>query len=342
MFSWLTGCATFAAPGYEGPVSKNFDGKQFLNEEPMQQHKRMDMLRWMVNRKQGPWPEWVDAEPGPKPPERVGQGDLRVTFINHSTTLVQLDGLNILTDPVWSDRVGPTSWLGVKRHRAPGIRFEDLPPIDAVLISHNHYDHLDLPTLQRLAEEHNPKILVGLGVNAYLQENGLHNGHDMDWWKSVQIGETEITFVPARHWSSRGLTDRAATLWGGFVVSSPTGSVYFAGDTGWGSHFEQIGERFAPIRLAILPIGAFLPVWFMKDVHISPEEAVEAHEVLGASTSIAVHYGTFPLADDGMLEPIVRLDLAKAKRYPNLPRFWALDFGEGVDVPEVSETSPGQ
>lgn len=163
----------------------------------------------------------------------------------------------------------------------------------------------------------------------------MTNGHDLAWWESTEIDELSITFVPSRHWNGRGLTDRETSLWGGFVVTSEAGSVYFAGDTGWGRHFEQIGEKFAPVRLAILPIGAFKPRWFMQDVHISPEEAVKAHEVLGASTSVAMHFGTFALADDGLFEPLVRLGLAKAKRYPNIPRFLTLEFGEGVDVAEL-------
>ncbi len=333
----ISSCSTFASPKYDGPITETFDGEHFVNQDPVRDHGFLDMLRWTVNRDRGPWPNWIESVPGPKPPNRVGQGELRVTFVNHATMLVQIDGLNILSDPVWSMRVGPKPWLGVKRHRDPGIRLEDLPPIDVIMISHNHYDHLDMPTLKRLAKKHNPKILAGLGVQALLQQNGLTNAQDLDWWEETQLGEIAITFVPARHWSSRGLTDRKTSLWGGFVVTSASGSVYFAGDTGWGQHFEQVGKRFAPIRLAILPIGAYRPRWFMRDMHISPDEAVNAHEVLNASTSIGMHFGTFPLADDGQLEPTISLELAKAKRYPHLPRFWTLQFGEGMDVPEVAE-----
>lgn len=329
------GCSTFASPRYEGPATETFNGEHFVNQDPVHEHGFLDMMRWSVNRERGLWPDWIDSMPGPKPPDRVGPGELRVTFVNHATTLVQIDGLNILTDPVWSMRVGPKPWLGVKRRRDPGIRFNDLPPIDVVVISHNHYDHLDMPTLKQLAEKHDPKILAGLGVQALLKQNGLTNTKELDWWEETQFGEIKITFVPAQHWSSRGLTDRRTSLWGGYVITSVDGSVYFAGDTGWGRHFEQIGQKFAPIRLAILPIGAFRPLWFMSDVHISPEEALRAHDALQASTSIGMHFGTFALADDGQLEPTLRLELAKAKRYPDLLRFWALEFGEGIDVPKV-------
>ncbi|MBA2664404.1 MAG: MBL fold metallo-hydrolase [Bradymonadaceae bacterium] len=334
----LKGCSTFASPIYEAPPSEHFDGRQFINPDPIDDKGFFDFLRWVSTRKPGYWSDWTDAQPGPKPPERVGMGELRVTFVNHATTLVQVDGLNILTDPVWSMRVGPRPYLGIKRRRPPGIRFEDLPPIDAVLISHNHYDHLDIPTLERLAQAHNPKIFVGLGTNALLECHGLTNGQDLAWGQAEQLGpETTIVRVPAQHFTNLGLTDRNNSQWGGFVITSPAGSVYFAGDTGWGSHFEEIGEQYAPIRLAILPIGAFRPQWFMAPVHISPDEAVDAHEALGAQTIVAMHFGTFALADDGQFEPPIRLDLSAAKRYPVLPRFWVLDFGEGRDVPGIGE-----
>ncbi len=213
--------------------------------------------------------------------------------------------MNILTDPVWSYRVSPVTWAGPRRHRAPGIRFEDLPPIDVVAVSHNHYDHMDVATLRRLRDVHAPLILVGLGNSAFLEREGLSGTRDLDWWESVDLGQgVRATSVPARHFSARGPGDRDRALWTGYVFSGETGSAYFAGDTGYGSHFAEIGKRLGPIDVALLPIGAFRPRWFMSPVHIDPQEAIQAHRDLGASVSIPMHYGTFPLGDDAETEPL--------------------------------------
>src|SRR5437588_11149750 len=231
--------------------------------------------------------------------------------------------MNILTDPIWSERTSPISSVGPRRHRPPGIRFEDLPPIDLVLVSHNHYDHLDVPTLRRLS---GAPILTPLGNAALMRRHGI-SASELDWWQTKGIA----TLVPAQHFCSRGLTDRDRNLWGGFVISSPFGNVYFAGDSGSGEHFAQISKRFQPIRLALLPIGAYLPRWFMKPVHIDPAEAVEAHAVLGAATSVAIHFGTFHLGDDGLETPV--RDLQRAIAAAGNPRFWIVGQGEGKDVP---------
>ncbi len=312
----------FAAPRYRGPISDHFDGRRFHNPGPGWQSERA-FLKWQFNRQRGYWPRWMDAPYGPPPPKRVGDGQLRVTFVNHATTLIQIDGMNILTDPVWSERVSPFGFAGPKRHRAPGIRFQDLPPIDIVLVSHNHYDHLDVATLQRLAGS---KIITPLGNAALMKRHGIV-ASELDWWQS----EGPITVVPAQHFSARGMSDRNRNLWGGFMIASRSGNVYFAGDTGWGNHFEEIARRCQPIRVALLPIGAYLPRWFMRYAHIEPAEAVRAHFVLRAQTSIAIHFGSFELGDDGQFEPV--RDLERAIVANNDPRFWILDHGEGRDIP---------
>jgi L-ascorbate metabolism protein UlaG (beta-lactamase superfamily) len=331
-----TGCL-LSAPGYEGPATPYFDGKRFRNEEP-QPHGFGDFLRWITNRDRGPWPaEALPVPPAPPPPERVAGGGLRVTFVNHSTVLVQVDGLNLLTDPVWSDRVGPASWLGVKRLRAPGLRLEDLPPIDAILVSHNHYDHLDVPTLRALSGRFGAPVITGLGNSELLRRKGIPGGVDLDWWQSTPIAPgVTVTAVPAAHFSGRGLFDRDRTLWCGFVVEGPSGRVYFAGDTGRGPHFAEVRRRFGPVRLALLPIGAYRPRWFMSPVHVDPAEAVEAARVLEAGTSVGIHFGTFPQADDGIEEPVRDLEAALGSlRREGLapPRFLALGNGESADVP---------
>jgi L-ascorbate metabolism protein UlaG (beta-lactamase superfamily) len=256
-----------------------------------------------------------------------------VTFINHATTLIQVDGVNILTDPIYSDRPSPVPFLGPRRVRPPGVRFEDLPPIDVVLVSHNHYDHLDVPTLERLAKAHRPRFVVGLGNKALLDEEGIPGGVEVDWWESVEVAPgVKVTGVPAQHRSNRGLTDQAATLWAGYVVSSSGGPVFFAGDTGFGPHFARVAERFGPMRLSILPIGAFRPAKAIAPVHMGPEQALEAHRVLGSGTSVAMHFGTFPLALDGQDEAKYLLLRLLMREQPR-PRFWVLGFGEGRYVP---------
>jgi L-ascorbate metabolism protein UlaG (beta-lactamase superfamily) len=313
-----------AGPHYHGPRSDHFDGRRFRNDSPLWQTER-SFLQWQMNRRPGFWPRWIDTPPGPRPPARVD--DLRVTFINHSTLLIQMDGLNILTDPIWSERCSPVSFAGPKRHRAPGIRFDDLPKIDIVLVSHNHYDHLDVPTLRALQSRFHPRILTPLGNSALMARYGIHS-EDMDWWQSKGI----VTLVQSQHFCARGLSDRNATLWGGFVLAGKRGNVYFAGDTGWGGQFAEIARRFSPIRLACLPIGSYLPRWFMMAAHIDPAEAVEAHRILGAKTSVAMHYGTFELGDDGEMEPVNDLRIALAAK--GNPPFWIIEPGEGRDVPE--------
>jgi L-ascorbate metabolism protein UlaG (beta-lactamase superfamily) len=254
--------------------------------------------------------------------------------VNHATVLIQMDGLNILTDPVWSERIGPVSWAGPKRHRPPGIRFEDLPPIDVVLVSHSHYDHMDMPTLASLRDEHGPRFYTGLGNEPVLAAGGIDGAVEMDWWDEVEIADgVTLAFVPARHFSGRGLCDRNRTLWGGFAIRGPAGTVYFAGDTGAENDFERIRDTYGAPRLAMIPIGAFLPAWFMQPVHTSPEQAVEVHERLGAGVSMPIHYGTFRLGDDGQFEPVERLAKALIERPDALPDFWIMGFGEGRNVP---------
>jgi L-ascorbate metabolism protein UlaG (beta-lactamase superfamily) len=327
----------FAGGSYRGPATDHFDGRRFHNLGEVRRGGLLPFWRWQFDRLRhgaGRWPRWIDAPPGPRPPERVAGAALRVTFVNHATTLIQTGGRNVLTDPTWAERASPVSWAGPRRHRPPGIRFEDLPAIDVVLLSHNHYDHLNIPTLRRLARDHRPRFVTGLGNGALLAASGVGPVTEMDWWQEAPLGAgVTLTCVPARHSSGRGLRDRGATLWCGFVLGGAAGPVYFAGDTGWGRHFEEIARRFGPPRLALLPIGAYLPLWFMAPVHLSPVEAVRAHEVLGARTSVAIHFGTFRIADDAEAQPVAELRAAQARSGEAARDFWVLGFGEGRDVP---------
>lgn len=330
------GACVLGAPRYEGPVSDHFDGERFHNPN----HARLGdhgfgaFLRWQLERERGPWRSYEDAPPGRKPPERVTDGRLRVTFVNHATVLVQQDGVNLLTDPIWSERCSPFSWVGPTRVRPPGLRFEDLPPIDVVVISHNHYDHMDLPTLARLDAVHHPRFFVGLGNAPILARAGIERVTELDWWDAQPIAAgVRLHSVPVQHFSGRSLGDRDRTLWTGYVLEGPAGKVYFAGDTGFGPHFAAAAERLGPFRAALLPIGAFRPEWFMSPIHISPEQAAEAHEILDPVVSVAIHFGTFPLADDGQHEPVRRLAEALGRSGIPRRRFWVLGFGEGREVP---------
>lgn len=313
------------------PVVEHFRDGRFFNPG-VAAHGFGTALQWMTHRKPGPWRPWIDSTPGPKPPTRVEGPALRVTWVNHATVLLQTGALNILTDPVWSRRVSPVRFTGPQRHRAPGIRFDDLPPIDCLLISHNHYDHFDRPTLKRLAAGHRPVVFCPLGLAAPLRRLGFSDVCELDWWQSRPWGDTQIHCVPAQHFSARTPWDRNRTLWCGWLLDTPQGNLYFAGDTGFCGVFADLRDRFPAIRLALLPIGAYEPEWFMGPIHMTPEQAVEAHEILRASTAIAIHFGTFALADDGETAPVERLHRALSVRNDQ-DRFWVLTEGEDRLVP---------
>jgi L-ascorbate metabolism protein UlaG (beta-lactamase superfamily) len=281
---------------------KHFDGSRFFNPGQPQARGWFDVLKWQLASRPEPSPRFIaDVEPS-KPPARVEPGELRVTMINHASVLIQHSAVHILTDPVWSERVSPFTWIGPRRRRAPGVRFEDLPHIDLVLLSHNHYDHLDLPTIRRLASHSQPRFVVPTGVAPLLWSYKIPAG-ELDWGNSMDASNARVHCVPAMHFSARGLFDRNRTLWCGYVIEAKDGLIYFAGDTGFGRHFAMIRERFGPPRLALLPIGAYQPRWFMSPVHMAPEDAVKAHEILGARSSIAIHHGTFQLTDEAIDTP---------------------------------------
>jgi L-ascorbate metabolism protein UlaG (beta-lactamase superfamily) len=267
----------------------------------------IDVLRWKLTSRAETSPEFVADNLRPDLATPVAPHEIRITMVNHSTVLIEQAGRTILTDPVWSKRASPVSWTGPKRHRASGIVFPDLPKIDIVLISHNHYDHFDTRTLRQLAAHHSPAIIVPLGLGALVRKLGFRRVEELDWWAEA----LSIRSVPALHFSARGLFDRNRTLWCGYTFETPAGMVYFGADTAFGSHFEQIRERLGSPRIALLPIGAFEPRWFMQTVHMSPAEALEAYRVLGARESIAIHHGTFQLADENIDRP--RLDLTRCR-----------------------------
>jgi L-ascorbate metabolism protein UlaG (beta-lactamase superfamily) len=315
-----------AATGPKFP--KHFDGKRFYNPDAPQVRGFLDLLRWKLTSRPEPWPGFVaDVEPC-TPLARVEGSGLRTTLVNHSTVLLQQRGSNILTDPIWSERASPLSWIGPQRHRKPGVSWENLPPIDLVLLSHNHYDHLDLPTLRQLAARGDSTFVVPVGVGRLLRSENIGPVHELDWGESCSFPSLTIHCVPAMHFSSRGIFDLNQTLWCGYMIEGPERLTYFAGDTGFGNHFAQIQEMFGSPQLALLPIGAYEPRWFMSPVHMAPDEAVRAHEILGAKTSIAIHHGTFQLTDEGIDAPVKEL-LACRKD----ASFRILKNGEFADTP---------
>ncbi len=251
-----------------------------------------------------------------------------ITWVGHATLLVQLDGVNLLTDPQWSDRASPLSWAGPRRFTPPGVRFEDLPPIHLVVISHDHYDHLDVATVTRLAETHHPRFLVPLGIKAWLADLGITDVEELDWWQSRAERGLTVTCVPAHHFSGRTLLDRNRRLWAGWAVQGRGRRLYFAGDTAMFGGFKQIGERLGPFDLALLPIGAYLPPVIMKAVHITPEEALQAFEDVRGQVMVPMHWGTFDLAEEPLTEPPRRLAAEASRRGLGDDRVWMLRHGE--------------
>ena len=307
------------------------DGRFFNPGAPRQ--KFSQFLKWIFRRDLGAWdkPVRIVVEDDP-PPARVDGTGLRVTFVGHSTFLLQTAGRNLLTDPVWSERVSPVTFAGPKRHRAPGLQLDELPRIDAILLSHNHYDHFDRATLAQLLDRHRPAVFCPLGLAKPLRRIGFKDICELDWWQHVAWCGLTVHCVPAQHFSARGPFDRNRTLWCGWMLEDEPGSVYFAGDTGFGSLFEEIAKSFPRIRLSLLPIGAYRPEWFMGPIHTSPEQALKAHRILRSAQSIAGHFGTFPLADDGQKDAVERLQHALLQEPSERP-FWILKEGEGRDIP---------
>jgi len=308
-----------------GQFPRHFDGKRYYNPDAPQALGLLDVLRWKLTTRPEPSPRFIaDVEPS-IPPRRIEGSGLRATLINHSTVLLQQRGANILTDPIWSERASPLSWAGPRRKRKPGAAWEDLPPIDIVLISHNHYDHLDLPTLRRLTARGDSTFVVPAGGSRLLRARNIGPVQEMDWGESLSLSDVTIHCVPAYHFSSRGIYDRNETLWCGYVIERRERLIYFAGDTAFGPHFAWIREKFGSPHLALLPIGAYEPRWFMSPVHMAPDEAAKAHEILKSKISIAIHHGTFQLADEGIDTPKKQL-AADAS-------FLVLKNGEFAEIP---------
>lgn len=313
-----------------------YDGKRFGIDGHRGEAGFAALMKWQLSGKRARWPKWIEDVSHPPLSERIHDDSLRATWIGHSTVLVQTAGLNILTDPFLSARASPMRWAGPRRVRAPGLQPHSLPPIDIILLSHNHYDHMDLPGLKALSRHHDPHVVTPLGNGRYIRR--ARTGFEiteLGWGDSITRGSAAITVVPALHWSKRGLFDANRALWGGFVIETPGGIIYFAGDTGFGNGqiFEDIHRTFGSPRLSLLPIGACEPRWFMKAQHMNPEEAVAAHLLLRSRRSLAIHHATIQLTDEAIDAPANDLQAALKERGLEPGAFLVPGIGQPVAIP---------
>ena len=318
---------------YSGPPGPNFDGTRFFNPGGAPPKGFGDLLKWQTGGKRAKWPDDIAITPA-RPAARVP--DLTITMVGHATLLIQVAGLNLLTDPVWSHRASPFSFAGPRRATAPGIRFDHLPRIDAVLLTHNHYDHLDTETLPRLHAAHDPLVITPLGNDAILHDAvpamRVETGN---WGHSLRLGHSTVHFEPCHHWSARGTRDRSMALWSAFVLDTPAGRIHHIGDTGFdhGRPYRHLPEKHGPIRAAILPVGAYEPRWFMRDQHQNPAEAVEGFLLSGARHAVGHHWGTFQLTDESRDAPLSALSAALKSKGIDETRFRALGPGEAWEIP---------
>ena len=309
---------------YSGPLSDHFDGARFFDPDGAPPKALRDLLRWQFdrNRKRAKWPDWAPSPFSDSPPPRVDGGKVRLCFVGHASWLIQTAGLNVLVDPVWSMRVSPFAWAGPRRHNDPGIAFAALPAIDVVLVSHGHYDHLDVATVSRLVRQFSPRVITPLGNDLTMRAaDAAIKAESYDWHDRVSLNDgVAVTLVPTRHWSARGLFDRNRALWASFVLETPAGKIYIVCDSGYGEgkHFRRVAEAHGPLRLAILPIGAYEPRWFMRDQHMNPSDAVQALRDCGAEQALAHHHGTFQLTDEAIDAPVMAL--AEALGEAGIPR----------------------
>lgn len=327
-------------PYYNGPISDHFDGTQFFNPGGDPPRGLRDLLRWQFGGGRARWPKSAPSPfPPARPKERIDGRDLRVTMVGHATLLIQVAGLNILTDPVWSPRTSPVTFAGPRRVVPPGIEFDDLPPIDIVLVTHNHYDHLDLVTLKRLFVRHAPHIVTPLGNDTIIRRAiPTAKISDMDWGDRMSLwDDLVIDCEPCHHWSARGTRDRRMALWAAFVLTTPAGNIYHIGDTGFqdGINYRAAADRHGGFRLACLPIGAYEPRWFMKSQHQDAHEAVDGMLACRAAHAVGHHFATVQLTDEAIDAPVDMLKAALARRDIAPERFRALRAGEVFDVPDA-------
>lgn len=280
--------------------------KIFQNLQANKRPSFFDLLKWKCTGEVKKWPKRLVNQAVPRLPDEIAENEVYLTYINHATLLIQTKGLNLLTDPVFSQRVGPFSWLGLKRRRNPGLSLLNLPKIDVVFLSHNHYDHMDLRSLAAIEKRDGPLHLVPLENGKFLKK--CKRVIELDWWQEYRWSDNQ-TFImtPAHHWSKRTFWDDCKALWGGFCLRSHDLQLYFAGDTGYSHHFQLIRQKLGNMDISCIPIGAYEPRWIMKEFHIDPKEAVLAHQELGSDFSVGIHFGTFQLTDEAIDDPVIEL-----------------------------------
>jgi L-ascorbate metabolism protein UlaG (beta-lactamase superfamily) len=310
------------------PPSDHCDGERFFNPGATPQSRGLlQVLRWRMDGGHVAWQKPPPDPPFAPPPAAVAPGSVAVSFVNHATFLIRLPDAVVLTDPIFSERCSPVSWAGPRRARPPGIALADLPRPDIVLLSHNHYDHMDIPSLRELQRRHAPRFVTLLGNARILARHGIE-ARELDWWQQTVIGGLTITATPARHFSARSPFDRNRALWGGFMLGDGGDRILFAGDSAAGPHWDLIGARLGAPALALLPIGAYEPRWFMAGAHMNPDEAVQAHLALGSAQSVGMHFGTFQLTDEAIDAPLHALDAARDSHGVSRDAFVTHGFGE--------------
>ena len=345
---WLIVRPPGANAYYQGPVSDHFDGRVFYNRDNEGPKSFSELLRWQVLEKSEPWPARFPS-PHESPPAARLSADaardrVRVVHVGHASFLIQAQGQSILFDPVWSERASPVQFAGPRRANPPGIAFDELPRIDTVVITHNHYDHMDVATIQRLWDKHKPRIVTPLGNDTVLRKEAFSGAYTLpsglaidavDWGDTVELASgLKLHAVPSLHWSARGMRDRRHALWASFVLETPAHRLYCVGDTGFGDGtvFRDVRQRFGAVDLALLPIGAYEPRWFMRAQHMNPADAVAAFELLGAKRALGHHWGTFKLTNEGIEHPARHLSTALAEKGIAPERFVALRPGAVTEL----------
>lgn len=310
--------------------SDHFDGEKFFNPWGNNNAKTLwDVLKWKLSGSGTTWPQEKRVNTAKAALVKDGQAaSVHITYIGHATTYIQDEKLSIITDPQFSERASPLSAIGPRRYRDPGVALAELPAVDYVVVSHNHYDHMDLPSLKKLHERFHPKFIVPLGNAHFLKNEGIEGVIEIDWWQK----EGPVQLVPAQHWSARGIGDRNLALWGGFILSLSGKNIYFAGDTGYGPHFKMIQEKVGSIDVSLLPIGAYEPRDFMKNQHMNPEDAVKAHLDLKSKRSFAIHFEVFQLTDEGYDEPRKTILREIEKLHLSADGFFVPDIGETLII----------
>ncbi len=312
--------------------SDHFDGNRFFNPNGTCQKGFPEVFRWLIKRKPSKWPLQVPNSHESRRLQNRLAGEITLTFIGHASFLLQIGETNILIDPVFSLRASPVQWAGPKRVRLPGVKLDHLPPTHIVLLSHCHYDHLDLPTLRHLRFRYHPRVITPLKNSRVIRKSGLQDITELDWWESTEDRGIRFTLTPAQHLSARKFSDRNKALWGGFVIEAEGKTVLFAGDTGYAEHFKEIARRFPRIDLALLPIGAYEPRWFMAEYHMNPADAVQAFLDLKPARAIAMHLGTFQLTDEGIDEPAEMLSKELQANAISPEQFATLDVGQTIRI----------